>query len=72
MGLVSCTHLVIDIGNVHDKVDIVAKVVAQNTADDILRQVVAVPSAVAHRISLRLIWKEELTEHDPCARHHRP
>jgi hypothetical protein len=35
------TYLVVDIGNVHDEIDIVSKVVAQDPADDILSQVVA-------------------------------
>ena len=67
-----CTHLVIDIGDVHDKVYIVAKVVAQDAADNVLRQVVAAPSAVDRRIPSKLYQEKELTEHVPCARHHKP
>lgn len=43
----ACTEddLVVDIGDVHDKVDVVAKVVLQDAADDILGQVVTTTSA---------------------------
>lgn len=35
------TYLVVDVGNVHDKVDIVTKVVHENAPDDIGRDVVS-------------------------------
>jgi hypothetical protein len=40
----SWTYLIIDISNVHDKVDIVSKVILQDPPDDILSQVIPIIS----------------------------
>jgi hypothetical protein len=34
-------HLVINVGDVHDKVHVVAEVIPKNTSDNVLREVVA-------------------------------
>ena len=55
------THLVVDVRDVHDEVDIVAEVVSQDAADDVLREIVSIVSSARKR---RL---EKLTEHAPYA-----
>ena len=46
MGM-SKAYLVVYVGDVHDKVDVVAKVVAEDTANDVLGDVVASMTHVA-------------------------
>ena len=38
------THLVVDVSNVHDKVDLIAEVVLEDTTDNVLSEIVAVMS----------------------------
>lgn len=66
-------RLVVNVGDVHDEVDLVAEVVAQDAAHDVLREVV--PAGTRVRVSAcevdaapgvrRLAWR------DPCARRRR-
>lgn len=61
------THLVVNVGNVHHKVDIVSKIVPQNPTNDILRQVVPIPSVLVRffpSVSIQ-IYHLRRTWHDP-------
>ena len=65
------THLIVNVGNVHDKVDVVSKVVAQDAAQEVLCYVV--PADIRGRQTSR---PEDAigslrTSRDPCAKRRR-
>jgi hypothetical protein len=60
-------NLVINIGDVHDKIDIVAKVIRHNSAQDVLGDVVSEGKRIC---GFGLAESDqEPTLHDPCGRH---
>ena len=45
-------HLVVNVSDVHDKVDVVAKVISQDSPDDVLSKIVPVPRGSVHENAL--------------------
>ena len=68
-ALSKAVHLVIDVGDVHDEVNIIAKVVRHDPSQDVLRHVVSGGGPVHRR---KMLIARELTSHVPCVTHRRP
>lgn len=60
--------LVINVCNVHDKVNIIAKVIRHDTAEDVLCDVVP---RLCQAFETNTGASPERTAHDPCAKHHK-
>lgn len=66
---VKVVNLVVDVGDVHNKMDIIAKVIFEDTTEDILSDIVAKNCGVRVCQVFRVIFP---TEHGPCALHRTP
>jgi hypothetical protein len=62
------TDLVIDVCDIHDKVNIIAEVIRHDTAEDILCDVV---SGAYQAFESNARTSPERTAHDPCVKRHK-